>query len=84
MAQGMSKEDYQQWKDHPLTKAFHQYLRDYRQALMEKWAQGALAPSSPESLMAVARCQMADEIATLEDDSIAEFYRNSQVKEGAN
>jgi hypothetical protein len=34
--------------------------------------------------MAVARCQMADEIATLEDDSIAEFYRNSQVKEGVN
>jgi hypothetical protein len=30
--------------------------------------------------MAVARCQMADEIATLEDDSIADFYR----KEGTN
>jgi hypothetical protein len=34
--------------------------------------------------MAVARCQMADEIATLDDDSIAEFYRTTQVKEGAN
>jgi len=77
---GMSKEEYQQWKDHPLTQRFHQYLKDYRQALMEKWAQGALAPTSPEALMAVARCQMADEIATLEDDSIADFYR----KEGAN
>jgi hypothetical protein len=30
-------------------------------------------------MMAVARCQMADEIATLEDDSIAEFYRTNQV-----
>lgn len=82
-AQGMSKEDYQQWKDHPLTQRFHQYLKDYRQALMEKWAQGALSPDSQEALMAVARCQMADEIATLEDDSIAEFYRNNQIKEGA-
>jgi hypothetical protein len=33
--------------------------------------------------MAVARCQMADELATLEDDWIAEFYRTNQVKEGA-
>ena len=80
----MDKEEYQEWKEHPLTKKFHKYLADYRQALMDKWAQGALSPNSPESLMAVARCQMADEIATLEDDSIAEFYRNSQVKEGAN
>lgn len=80
----MSKEDYQQWKDHPLTQQFHQYLRDYRQTLMEKWAQGALSPDSPELLMAVARCQMADEIATLDDDSIAEFYRNNLAKEGTN
>jgi len=75
----MTKEEYQQWKDHPLTKQFHQYLRDYRQTLMEKWAQGGYHPSSPDGLMAVARCQMADEIATLDDDSIDEFYR----KEGA-
>jgi hypothetical protein len=34
--------------------------------------------------MAVARCQMADEIATLDDDWIAEFYRKNQIKEGAN
>jgi len=27
---------------------------------------------------------MADEIATLDDDSIAEFYRTNQVKEGVN
>ena len=75
----MSKEEYQQWKDHPLTQQFHQYLRDYRQTLMEKWAQGGYQPTSPESLMAVARCQMADEIATLDDDWIAEFYRAKQV-----
>ena len=80
----MSKEEYQQWKDHPLTKQFHQYLRDYRQTLMAKWAAGGYHPNNPESLMAVARCQMADEIVTLDDDWIAEFYRNNQIKEGAN
>jgi hypothetical protein len=75
----MSKEEYQQWKDHPLTKQFHQYLRDYRQTLMDKWAQGGYHPSSPEALMAVARCQMAEEIVTLDDDWIANFYRNNQT-----
>jgi hypothetical protein len=29
--------------------------------------------------MAVARCQMADEIATLDDDWIANFYRKNQA-----
>jgi hypothetical protein len=78
-AQGMSKEDYQQWKDHPLTQRFHQYLRDYRQAVMEKWAQGDYLPDNPETLMAVARCQMADELADLADDWIADFYCTNQV-----
>jgi len=80
----MSKEEYQQWKDHPLTKQFHQYLKDYRQVLMEKWAKGGYHPTDPEALMAVARCQMADEIATLDDDWIENFYSQSQIKEGAN
>jgi hypothetical protein len=29
--------------------------------------------------MAVARCQMAEEIVTLDDDWIANFYRNNQT-----
>lgn len=68
----MSKEEYQQWKHHPLTQSFHQYLKDYRKAVMESWAQGRLSQS--DQIAAVARCQMADEIMTLDDDSIANFY----------
>lgn len=75
----MSKEEYQQWAGHPLTKQFHQYLLDYRHRMMEKWAQGGYPPESPDSLLAIARCQMAEELATLDDDWIAEFYRNSQA-----
>jgi hypothetical protein len=50
---------------------------------MEKWAQGSLPPESPDNLMAVARCQMADELVTLDDDAIGQFYRDSLPKEGA-
>jgi hypothetical protein len=46
---------------------------------MEKWAQGDYLPDNPETLMAVARCQMADELADLADDWIADFYCTNQV-----
>jgi hypothetical protein len=44
---------------------------------MNRWAQGAMSAPQEQS-MAVARCQMADEITTLDDDSISEFYRNNK------
>lgn len=80
-AQGMTKEEYQEWAAHPLTQRFRQFLKDYRAALMEKWAQGSLQPNSPDSLMAVARCQMADELTTLDDDAIPQFYRSNPIEE---
>ena len=73
----MTKDEYQELKASPLFKKFNQYLLDYRSQLMERWAQGAYHPDNPESLMAVARCQMADELATLDDDSISQFYRSA-------
>lgn len=73
----MTKDQYEEWAAHPLTKQFHQYLTDYRQHLMDRWAQGQLA-SPQDQMMAVARCQMADEITTLDDDSISEFYRTTK------
>lgn len=73
----MDKEKYQSWKEHPQTKEFHQYLIDYRAQLMNRWASGALA--GDDSLMAIARAQMADEIVNLDDDSISEFYRNQEA-----
>lgn len=73
----MNTEQYQLWKDHPQTKQFHQYLVDYRAQLMERWAKGAL--TGDDSLMAIARAQMSDEIVNLDDDSISEFYRNKEA-----
>jgi hypothetical protein len=69
----MTSDQYQSWKDHPLTQLFHQYLTDYRHDLMERWAQGSIR--APEDLMAVARCQMAQELTSLDDNTISDFYR---------
>lgn len=71
----MNVEEYQQWASDPLTVKFHQYLRDYRVSLMERWAAGEFRDE--ENLMAVAKCQMAQEIVTLDDDTISQFYRQT-------
>jgi len=70
----MDSKDYDVWKNHPQTVQFFQYLKDYRLDMMERWAQGGLV--GEDSLMAIARAQMADEIVNLDDDAISEFYRN--------
>lgn len=71
----MDSEQYQQWKDHPLTVLFHQFLRDYRLSLMESWAAGAL--HGEESLLAMGRCQQVLDLTELADNYISEFYRQT-------
>lgn len=70
----MTADEYQQWKDHPLTVAYHQFLRDFRKDLMERWATGSIQ-NPQEQIMAMARCQSLDELVGLEDDFVSEFYR---------
>lgn len=75
----MTVDEYQRWKDDPLTVLFHQFLRDYRLDLMEKWATGAL--QDKEELLAMGRCQLADDLAGLGDDYISDFYRQRKGSE---
>jgi hypothetical protein len=75
----MNAELYAEWKADPRTLLYMQFLRDYRQSLMEKWANGAL--QDKEALLAMGRCQLADDLAGLDDDFISEFYR--QTKKGS-
>lgn len=75
----MNVDEYQRWKNDPLTVKFHQYLTDYRQDLMERWAAGSLR--EPDSTMAIARCQMAEELVALSDEFISEFYRQTKGSE---
>jgi len=69
----MDKEKFLSWKDHPQTVEFFEYLKDYRNDLMERWAQGSLRDA--DNTMAIARAQMADEIVNLEADAISQFYQ---------
>lgn len=77
----MNREQYQAWSVHPQTVQFFQYLKDYRADLMERWASGVIQDNN--NIAAVSRCQMADEIANLEDTAIEEFYRNRKEETNA-
>lgn len=75
----MTRDEYEQWKHHPLTEKFHQFLRDYRQQLMERWAMGefSLAETGPyltRNTEMVARVQCLHEIAEMDSEAISKWY----------
>lgn len=69
----MDKDKFDMWINNPQTQEFFQYLRDYRQAVMERWASGRL--QGDENFLAMARAQQADEIVNLNAEAINEFYQ---------
>jgi hypothetical protein len=82
----MTAEQYLQWKEHPLTQLFHQFLRDKRMELMEQWAGGVHCTPTAEgtavlNAAALARAQCLQELADLEDGYISEFYRKPPKEE---
>ena len=83
----MDKEDYQEWAGLPLTRQFHQFLRDKRQVLMEEWAEGAFQQQTMEQAAilnsaAMAQAQCLLDLVELEDDYIGNFYRKSNEATG--
>ena len=73
----MTREEYQQWAEHPQTKQFHQFLLDYRNVVMEKWANGRL--NGDAAMAERASAQFAFMLVNIADDAISEFYRNKEA-----
>lgn len=72
----MTVDEYQQWMADPLTVRFHQFMRDYRQSLMDQWATGNYAREM-HNAQQVGRAMMLHELCELADDAIGEFYRQT-------
>lgn len=68
----MNADQYQLWKEHPQTKEFLQYLKDYRNVLMERWARGYLV--GDDNIASIARARFADETINLDDEGMKQFY----------
>ena len=79
----MTKEEWLEWKHHPLTVKYHRYLLDYRQKLMENWAAGSYSQGTMEqmsllNLQAMSKALLLQDLAELDDDFVSEFYRQER------
>lgn len=79
----MTKEDFDEWTNNPLTKEYHQFLSDYRSHLMEMWVEGKFsAPTMEASVMknleAMAKAQCYKDLVDLEFDDISKFYNQGE------
>ena len=72
----MTKEEYEQWLHNPLTKMFHQYLIDYRQVLMERWANGQIPEDGTNgNAYMIGQAQCLHDLVGLEPEEISAFYK---------
>ena len=77
----MTKEDFEEWSNLPLTIEFFQFLKDYRMTLMEAWAEGeytldTIEASTLRNVEALAKAQCYKDLSELEADYIENFYRS--------
>lgn len=68
----ISKEVFQAWKESDSTKAVFKVIMDFRQKMMESWAEGEF--SGDEAVKASAQCQANQDLVNLDYETIKEFY----------
>lgn len=77
---GVQQDQYQAWSHHPVTAAFHQYLRDYAEALrrdhLQRWERGALEADNDQE--ARGRVLSLIEVADLEFGHMLTFYADQK------
>lgn len=73
---GLTQADYQQWRQHPVSRWFRQYLADAGEAIKQdhltRFIQGDMDPAIEAE--ARGRMLVLNEIATMEFGHIAAFY----------
>ncbi len=63
----VTKEEFQEWKQSPVTKAVLAGVAEKRQGIMESWAAGQVRGDF-ESGVQAGRCQMAEDLLKIEHD----------------
>lgn len=85
---GIQTTDYLNWKHHPVTRVFHQYLKDRVKALEAQCLDYLLgarvgARLDPEVLAEIAgRIKSESEIPELDFDAVIEFYQTMEEDNG--
>lgn len=77
----MTREEYNEWRHHPVSKVFLQFLRDKKafltNAMMEQWLDGRESFAQSEQTV---RGQIIElgEIADMPFEHISEFYKQEE------
>ena len=73
------EQEYLDWRDHPVTKAFLRMLEEYREDLKDQWEQGLMQAADPletaiANASAIAKTRFIKEILELDyDEFLASF-----------
>lgn len=70
----LDPEQFQEWKDQRLTKAFLSYLDLCRSNLMQQWAVGTFSHNPALSEAAQARAALLSQLLDLSPDDVAQTY----------
>lgn len=81
----VSRQQYQEWRNHPVTLAFRKYLVDYRAVLKEEaWGRlqgGALDPVDQGEIKG--RANTLEEVSDIPFDAIVRFYQTDEEADAA-
>lgn len=70
------EDEFLEWKHHPLTEMWLQYLKDYRMQLAQLWASGE--PLGPE---VQATATTLTDMIEMDYEGIREFYRKEDEED---
>lgn len=78
----MTKEEFDGWKTQPETKYFLNYLKDAREYMKERWAEGDFTFESDEvsnvkNIDAICRAQIYKDIIEMDFEQIDRFYQET-------
>lgn len=79
----LTQQEWAEWKLHPVTKVYLRYLKDNREHFKEIWAAGnltspSLEASAQKNIEAISKCQVLQDLAELDYESIEAFYKTEE------
>lgn len=81
---GITKDDFQIWKHHPVSKLYLKYLEDYAALLgrefLDRWLAGHITTDTEKELRG--RILTLTDLVELQFDSIKKFYQTEEENEG--
>ena len=77
--QGIQQADFQNWKHHPVTRVFHQYLKDYHDMLKDRAWDVVFSDPKADLGELVGRAKTLIEMVDLPFEAMFMFYQPEET-----